>query len=77
MTEKTTASAADLHGWCRKTTKGFLTFENRELAAWPSDAARDLGIVEWTLRCLGNPANADVLPVLAALVERHGMRVTR
>lgn len=65
----------DLHAWCRKYTKAFLTFENREMAMWPSDAARDLGVVEWTLRCLGNPENADALAVLEALVERHGKRV--
>lgn len=61
--------APDIWKWCADITEEFRTFERCELAAF---ADRDLAIVEWTVRCLGNPRGTTrPADVLAILIARH------
>jgi hypothetical protein len=72
-TEQTAAPAElDLAGWCAETAADHRDYEDRELAMYPGDD-RDRAIVEWVVRVLGNPKQADSRAVLAVLAERHGL----
>jgi hypothetical protein len=59
----------DIAEWCADITDEFRTFERCEMAMFGD---RDLAIVEWTIRCLGNPRSTKrSAEVVALLSARH------
>lgn len=61
----------DLSGWCRRRVTAFWDWEQREMAMFPTRFDRDVAIVEWTLRTLGNPELPESADVVRQLAERH------
>ena len=65
-----------LADWCTRIAHGHRTYEDRELAMYPTTADRDRALVEWTLRCLGNTgysAAANTEQIVAILARRHNL----
>lgn len=60
----------DLRHWCADSATNHRYYEDRELPAYDD---RDTAIVEWTVRCLGNPKLGGARNAIAAIAERHGL----
>ena len=71
----TTTAELDLHGWCRDRAHSHHVYETRELAYYPSETARDIALIEWTVRCLGNPALDTAREALRQISERHSLEL--
>ena len=71
----TTKTELDLTAWCRQRAKSHHVYETRELAYYPTDESRDVALVEWTVRTLGNPSLPESVEALRILAERHGMEL--
>jgi hypothetical protein len=69
-----TGSTPDLYRWCRDRAEAFRDYEHHEMALWPTGDDRDTAIVEWVVRCLGNPNFEAGAEVLAILAERRAAK---
>jgi hypothetical protein len=65
------AETVDIAAWCRDRMEAFLSWESHEMAMFPSGAEREVAIVEWVVRVLGNPESSESAEVLRLLVARH------
>ena len=65
------ADEIELFAWCRRQAEGFRDWEQHEMAMFDSNDARDLELVEWVVRVLGNPELVMSREVLKILAERH------
>jgi hypothetical protein len=61
----------DIAAWCRDRMEAFLSWESHEMAMFPSGAEREVAIVEWVVRVLGNPELANSAEVVRLLAARH------
>lgn len=61
----------DLESWCQERAERFWQHEQIEMATFPSPGYRDIALVEWTVRTLGNPELPESREVLGILAERH------
>ncbi len=58
---------AFLNWWCAKNSREFRAMENSERLDHSTPEARDAALVEWVVRCLGNPDNTDAGRALGAV----------
>jgi hypothetical protein len=63
----------DLAAWCRKQAANHRTYEEHELPLYED---RDVALIEWAVRCLGNPLTATAVPVLRIIARQHGLVLT-
>jgi hypothetical protein len=61
----------NLHRWCAENAASFHEMEQIEMALYPSPEDRDVALVQWVVRCLGNPANNDGGDVLEAVLDNR------
>lgn len=62
----------NINRWCAGLADAYREFEQVEMAMYPSADDRDQALVEWVVRCLGNPDCEGASDVVALLAERHG-----
>ncbi|MEU7590702.1 hypothetical protein AB0A95_30975 [Micromonospora sp. NPDC049230] len=63
----------DLAAWCRKRAANHRAYEEHELPLYED---RDIALIEWAVRCLGNPRTATAVPVLRIIARQHGLVLT-
>ncbi|GAB3817758.1 hypothetical protein GCM10027605_68990 [Micromonospora zhanjiangensis] len=62
----------DLVAWCRDRAANHRTYEHHESPIYQD---RDVALVEWTVRTLGNPLILTSARALAVIAQRHGLQL--
>ena len=67
------AALINVHRWCADQAAAFREKEAVERSVFLTPDARDDALVEWVVRCLGDPECGGARAVVSLLAERHGM----